>query len=68
MRDRGTPLVIHQPSYSMFNGWAKDGLLDTVDELGLGVIAFSPLAQGLLTDRYLGEIPADSRTVTRAVR
>jgi L-glyceraldehyde 3-phosphate reductase len=61
MNDLGTPLVIHQPSYSMFNRWIEDGLLDTVDELGLGVIAFSPLAQGLLTDRYLGEIPADSR-------
>jgi L-glyceraldehyde 3-phosphate reductase len=61
MRNLGTPLVIHQPSYSMFNRWVEDGLLDTVDELGLGVIAFSPLAQGLLTDRYLGEIPADSR-------
>jgi L-glyceraldehyde 3-phosphate reductase len=61
MRELGTPLVIHQPSYSMFNRWVEDGLLDTLDELGLGVIAFSPLAQGLLTDRYLGEIPADSR-------
>ncbi|EAR26045.1 oxidoreductase [marine actinobacterium PHSC20C1] len=61
MNDLGTPLVIHQPSYSMFNRWVEDGLLDTADELGLGVIAFSPLAQGLLTDRYLGEIPADSR-------
>ncbi|MGV8912101.1 MAG: L-glyceraldehyde 3-phosphate reductase [Rhodoglobus sp.] len=61
MNDLGTPLVIHQPSYSMFNRWVEDGLLDTADKLGLGVIAFSPLAQGLLTDRYLGEIPADSR-------
>ena len=61
MNDLGTPLVIHQPSYSMFNRWIEDGLLDTVDELGLGIIAFSPLAQGLLTDRYLGEIPPDSR-------
>jgi L-glyceraldehyde 3-phosphate reductase len=61
MRELGTPLVIHQPSYSMLNRWVEGGLLDTVDELGLGVIAFSPLAQGLLTDRYLGSIPEDSR-------
>ncbi|EPR75394.1 putative aldo/keto-reductase family protein [Leifsonia rubra CMS 76R] len=61
MRELGTPLLIHQPSYSMFNRWVEGGLLDTVDELGLGVIAFSPLAQGLLTDRYLGSIPDDSR-------
>jgi L-glyceraldehyde 3-phosphate reductase len=61
MRELGTPLVIHQPSYSMLNRWIEGGLLDTVDELGLGVIAFSPLAQGLLTDRYLGSIPDGSR-------
>ncbi|MEE1928988.1 L-glyceraldehyde 3-phosphate reductase [Streptomyces sp. TRM 70351] len=58
----GTPLLIHQPSYSIFNRWVeRDGLLDTLDEVGAGSIAFSPLAQGLLTDRYLSGIPADSR-------
>ena len=57
----GTPLLIHQPSYSMFNRWIEDGLLDTLDELGAGCIAFSPLAQGLLTDRYLNGVPADAR-------
>jgi L-glyceraldehyde 3-phosphate reductase len=57
----GTPLLIHQPSYSLFNRWVEDGLLDTLADLGAGCIAFSPLAQGLLTDRYLRGIPADSR-------
>jgi L-glyceraldehyde 3-phosphate reductase len=57
----GVPLLIHQPSYSMLNRWVEHGLLDTVDELGVGVIAFSPLAQGLLTDRYLQGIPEGSR-------
>jgi L-glyceraldehyde 3-phosphate reductase len=57
----GTPLLIHQPSYSMFNRWIEDDLLDTLGELGVGCIAFSPLAQGLLTNRYLGGIPRDSR-------
>lgn len=58
----GTPLLIHQPSYSMFNRWVeRDGLLDVLDESGVGSIAFSPLQQGLLTNRYLKEIPADSR-------
>jgi L-glyceraldehyde 3-phosphate reductase len=57
----GTPLLIHQPSYSMFNRWIEDELLDTLDEIGAGCIAFSPLAQGLLTTRYLDGIPADSR-------
>lgn len=57
----GTPLLIHQPSYSMFNRWIEDGLLETLGELGVGCIAFSPLAQGLLTDRYLNGIPEDSR-------
>lgn len=58
----GTPCLIHQPSYSLLNRWVEtDGLLDTLDELGIGSIVFSPLAQGLLTDRYLGGIPADSR-------
>jgi L-glyceraldehyde 3-phosphate reductase len=57
----GTPFIIHQPSYSMLNRWVEDGLLDVLGELGIGCIAFSPLAQGLLTDRYLAGVPADSR-------
>jgi L-glyceraldehyde 3-phosphate reductase len=64
LRDLGTPLLIHQPSYSMFNRWIEDGLLDTLGTEGVGCIAFSPLAQGLLTDRYLGGIPDDSRVRT----
>ena len=62
LREAGVPLLIHQPSYSMLNRWVEDDhLLDTLDEVGAGCIAFSPLAQGLLTDRYLDGIPADSR-------
>jgi len=58
----GTPLAIHQPSYSMLNRWIEeDGLLDAAAELGFGIIGFTPLAQGMLTDKYLGGIPADSR-------
>jgi len=57
----GTPLLIHQPSYSILNRWVEDGLLDVLDRHGVGAIVFSPLAQGLLTDRYLEGIPADSR-------
>jgi len=57
----GTPLLIHQPSYSMLNRWIEDGLLDVLDELGAGCIGFSPLAQGLLTDRYAEGIPEGSR-------
>jgi L-glyceraldehyde 3-phosphate reductase len=65
LADRGVPLLIHQPSYSMFNRWLEaDGLLDTLEAVGAGCIAFSPLAQGLLTDRYLEGIPADSRVAT----
>jgi L-glyceraldehyde 3-phosphate reductase len=65
LADLGVPLLIHQPSYSMFNRWIEvDGLLDTLDAVGAGCIAFSPLAQGLLTDRYLDGIPADSRVAT----
>ena len=61
-RDLGTPLLIHQPSYSMINRWIEDDeLLATTDDEGLGVICFSPLAQGLLTDKYLGGVPDDSR-------
>jgi L-glyceraldehyde 3-phosphate reductase len=57
----GTPFIIHQPSYSMLNRWVEDGLLDVLGELGIGCIVFSPLAQGLLTEKYLDGIPADSR-------
>jgi L-glyceraldehyde 3-phosphate reductase len=57
----GTPLLIHQPPYSMFNRWIEHGLLDTFGQLEVGCIVFSPLAQGLLTDRYLDGIPAGSR-------
>jgi len=57
----GTPLLIHQPSYSMVNRWIEGGLLETLGELGVGCIAFSPLAQGVLTTKYLGGIPAGSR-------
>ncbi|MEW9532131.1 L-glyceraldehyde 3-phosphate reductase [Microbispora sp. NPDC049125] len=62
LRELGTPLLIHQPSYSMLNRWVEDGLLDTLETEGVGCIAYSPLAQGLLTGRYLdGNIPGDSR-------
>jgi L-glyceraldehyde 3-phosphate reductase len=61
LRDLGTPLLIHQPSYSMLNRWIERGLLDVLGDEGVGCIAFSPLAQGMLTDRYLDGIPADSR-------
>src|SRR3954447_16919774 len=57
----GTPLLIHQPSYSMLNRWIEDGLLDVLGREGVGTIVFSPLAQGMLTDRYLDGIPEDSR-------
>ncbi len=57
----GTPLLIHQPSYSMLNRWIEDGLLDVLGELGIGCIVFSPLAQGMLSDRYLHGIPEGSR-------
>ena len=61
LKSLGTPLLIHQPSYSMINRWIEGGLLDTLGELGVGCIAFSPLAQGVLTKKYLGGIPAGSR-------
>ncbi|MEA3251585.1 MAG: L-glyceraldehyde 3-phosphate reductase [Pseudomonadota bacterium] len=62
LRELGTPCLIHQPSYSMINRWIEDdGLLDTLDELAMGAIAFSPLAQGILTGKYLGGVPDDSR-------
>jgi L-glyceraldehyde 3-phosphate reductase len=60
----GVPLLIHQPSYSMLNRWVEHGLLDTLAELGVGCIAFSPLAQGMLTDKYLGGVPNDSRAAS----
>jgi L-glyceraldehyde 3-phosphate reductase len=61
LRGLGTPLLIHQPSYSMLNRWIEPDLLDAVGELGVGCIAFSPLAQGMLTDKYLDGIPEGSR-------
>ncbi|HVB52365.1 MAG TPA: L-glyceraldehyde 3-phosphate reductase [Acidimicrobiales bacterium] len=61
LRRLGTPLLIHQPSYSLFNRWIEERLLDVLDEEGVGCIAFSPLAQGLLTDRYLNGVPEGSR-------
>jgi len=61
LQQLGTPLLIHQPSYSMLNRWVEEGLLDVLEEEGIGCIAFSPLAQGLLTDRYLKGIPDGSR-------
>jgi L-glyceraldehyde 3-phosphate reductase len=61
LRDLGTPLLIHQPSYSLVNRWMEDDLLGVLENEGVGCIVFSPLAQGLLTDRYLDGIPADSR-------
>jgi len=61
LRDLGTPLLIHQPSYSMLNRWIEDRLLDVLEEQGVGCIAFSPLAQGLLTERYLDGVPEGSR-------
>jgi len=62
LRELGTPLLIHQPAYSMFNRWIENGLQQTLEEHGVGSIAFTPLAQGLLTNKYLtGDIPSDSR-------
>jgi L-glyceraldehyde 3-phosphate reductase len=61
LAELGTPLLIHQPSYSMLNRWIERGLLDTLERHGVGAIVFSPLAQGLLTDRYLHGVPEDSR-------
>ena len=66
LKAMGTPLLIHQPSYSMINRWIEGGLLDTLGELGVGCIAFSPLAQGVLTTKYLGGIPAGSRASRNA--
>jgi L-glyceraldehyde 3-phosphate reductase len=64
LNQMGVPLLIHQPSYSMLNRWVEEELLETTDDLGVGVIAFSPLAQGLLTSKYLGGVPEDSRAET----
>ena len=64
LKQMGVPLLIHQPSYSMVNRWVEADLLDTLEELGIGCIAFSPLGQGLLTSRYLKGIPEDSRVRT----
>jgi L-glyceraldehyde 3-phosphate reductase len=61
LAELGTPCLIHQPSYNMFDRWIEDGLLDVLEEEGIGCIVFCPLAQGLLTDRYLSGIPEDSR-------
>jgi L-glyceraldehyde 3-phosphate reductase len=61
LRRLGTPLLIHQPSYSMLNRWIEPDLLDTLGELGVGCIVFSPLAQGMLTDKYLNGIPEGTR-------
>src|SRR5919106_1239912 len=61
LRELGTPLLIHQPSYSLLNRWIEDDLLDVIGSEGVGSIVFSPLAQGMLTDKYLHEIPEDSR-------
>ncbi len=66
LRELGTPLLIHQPSYSLLNRWIEPELLDTLEELGVGCIVFSPLAQGMLTDRYLRGIPAGSRATRHA--
>jgi L-glyceraldehyde 3-phosphate reductase len=65
LKDMGVPLLIHQPSYSMLNRWVEESLLSTLDELGVGAICFSPLAQGMLTDKYLGDIPEDSRAARK---
>jgi L-glyceraldehyde 3-phosphate reductase len=61
LRNEGVPLLIHQPSYSLVNRWIEESLLDTLGELGVGCIAFSPLAQGLLTSKYLNGVPGDAR-------
>ena len=65
LKSEGVPLLIHQPSYSLLNRWIETGLLDTLDEVGAGCIAFSPLAQGLLTDKYLNGVPENSRAAAK---
>lgn len=61
LKELGTPCLIHQPRYNMFDRWIEDGLLDAVEDEGIGVISFSPLSQGVLTNKYLGDIPVDAR-------
>jgi L-glyceraldehyde 3-phosphate reductase len=61
LRDLGTPCLIHQPNYNIFNRWVEDGLLDVLESEGIGCIVFSPLAQGMLTDKYIENVPAGSR-------
>jgi L-glyceraldehyde 3-phosphate reductase len=61
LRELGTPCLIHQPIYNMFERWIEDGLLDILEQEGIGCIVFSPLAQGLLTDRYLSGVPQGAR-------
>ena len=68
LRSLGTPLLIHQPNYNMFDRWIEQGLLDVLKEEGVGSIVFSPLAQGLLTDKYLKDIPSDSRAGKEYIR
>ena len=65
LNDLGTPCSIHQPQYSMLNRWVEDGLLDVLDEKGIGCISFCPLSQGLLTSRYLEGVPSDSRAAKK---
>ena len=67
LKENGTPCLIHQPKYSMFERWVEGGLLDVLENKGVGCIPFSPLAQGLLTDKYLHGIPADSRVATSGI-
>ncbi|MFC5401577.1 L-glyceraldehyde 3-phosphate reductase [Cohnella soli] len=67
LKELGTPLLIHQPRYSMFDRWIEDGLQDVLEEGGVGSIVFSPLEQGLLTNKYLGGIPQDSRAAGASV-
>ncbi|MDG3581573.1 L-glyceraldehyde 3-phosphate reductase [Galbibacter pacificus] len=64
LKEQGTPFLIHQPRYNMMDRWVENGLLDTLDEVGIGSIVFSPLEQGILTSKYLGGIPKDSRAAT----
>jgi L-glyceraldehyde 3-phosphate reductase len=64
LQELGTPLLIHQPSYSLLNRWIEEDLLDVLGEEGIGAIVFSPLAQGMLTNRYLHGVPEDSRVAT----
>ena len=62
-REMGTPCLIHQPRYNMFDRWIEDGLIDLLGDAGIGCICFSPLDQGILTNKYIGALPGDSRAV-----